>query len=177
MADGVREAASSANVWPDDRARVEKPRRGRKRCASPPRGCGLEKDISDFYNNRVESTGHVVLLYRCKECTKAAYRAAGLVRRGRAIFLMRDEERVLVVFPVEPMFVLAHGPEPETTRFPMYGVTPECPRGKHEWPIETLCRGYEALGCYGTGPHIHKRCLAHSAEEIEMAPAMLGRRA
>jgi hypothetical protein len=148
-----------------------------KRCAPPPQGCGLEKDLSDFYGNRIqESTGHVVLLYRCKECTKKASRDTRLIRRGGGMFAWVGEERVLVVFPVEPMFVLAHEPEPEAMRFPLWGTTPLCYRGDHEWPVETVCRGYEALGCYGEGTHVHRRCVAHSCEEIEQAPAALRRR-
>lgn len=156
---------------------VRENRRQTKRCSDPPLGCGRERDLSDFYDKRiVESTGHIISRYRCKECTKEASRTARLISRGRAIFLVRDTERILVVFPVEPEFVLEHEPEPETSRFPMYGVTPLCSRGDHEWPIETVCRGYEALGCEGAGPHVHRRCVAHSCEEIEMAPMGLRRR-
>lgn len=152
---------------------------GRAFCSPPPRGCGREKDLSEFYFQPSSRTGRPEPMARCKECAKAAATADRLIRRGRAMWSstkLDTEVRVLVVFPVEPMFVLAHEPEPEATRFPMYGVSPECPRGNHAWQIETVCRGYEALGCEGAGPHVHKRCVTHSCEEIEMAPTGLRRR-
>lgn len=68
---------------------------------------------------------------------------------------------------------ITHGPDYDiparvvVPAWPAYGTTPICPRGRHAWPIEVPCRGYVALDCEGTGPHVHKRCVVHSCEEIE----------
>ncbi len=53
---------------------------------------------------------------------------------------------------------------------PAYGTADGCPKGLHAFPIEVPCRGYQALDCLGLGPHIHRKCPAHSVEVIERAP-------
>jgi hypothetical protein len=68
----------------------------------------------------------------------------------------------------EDAYRAEHGPTPE---LPPFNSTPLCPKGRHEFPIETLCRGYEALGCLDLGPHVHRKCPAHSVEVIERAPS------
>jgi hypothetical protein len=135
---------------------------GWKECAPPPGGCGLEKQLSEFYFTR---SGIARAL--CKECARREASVNCQVASGRAVFI--GVARILVRLPPpEPK-----PPPPPPRHWPRYGSTPLCSRGEHPWPIETACRGYEVLGCGGWEPHVHRKCLAHACEEIEGMPRRL----
>ena len=149
-----------------------------KRCT----GCGVEKDATaDFYAKRIGAHGQVILKSRCKTCTiedvqDRRARDAGIpqvviAKLGKFTRIDDDERAVPAVRVEEIAFVLTETPpRPEGVALPAFGTSPECWRGRHEWPIERVCRGYEALGCYGAGPHVHRRCPVHCVETTEAAP-------
>jgi hypothetical protein len=132
---------------------------GWKECAPPPGGCGLEKPLSEFYVRRSGIARAI-----CKACAVREMTANSLVRSGRAVFI--GVARILVRLPPPEPKPLP----PPPRHWPRYGSTPLCSRGEHPWPIETTCRGYEALECGGWEPHVHRRCLSHACEEIESMP-------
>jgi hypothetical protein len=141
--------------------------------------CGREKNAVEFYRHRFSPLGGRPMLFStCKPCFVVAVierRARARVRFDAAhphVVFLRSEG-ISVKVHVAPAFVAPPIVEPA---FPAWGTTPLCSRGNHEWPIETTCRGYEALGCGGAGAHVHLSCLAHACEVIEAAPAMLRRR-
>jgi len=138
-----------------------------KFCSPPPRGCGLELPLTDFYRQPQQYYGRPGPRARCKLCCTREAHDNRIVRAGRAVFI--GVERILVRLPPpEPK-----PPPPPPRHWPRYGSTPLCSRGEHPWPIETACRGYEVLGCGGWEPHVHRRCVAHACEEIEGMPGRL----
>jgi hypothetical protein len=154
--------------------RAAYPERITKRCTGP---CGLDKRVGEFYSHHTSAiSGNVILFGICKSCLiKVNLERKRRIRPplSRTIFNANNRGFWMAVRLQEPVFVPPPIVEPS---FPPWGSTPLCSRGDHEWPIETLCRGYEALGCEGAEPHVHRACLVHSCETIEQAPWPLRRR-